>query len=315
MSSTKDQKGKGENNNVSQQLPTMTDPLLLNYHDACVYKSDLQLIVSPKEWLNDSCINFQMTRLQQQQQQQQQQKYKRECDGDQIKNDTNHSTNHLYLDPAVVSYMMHQCDDDDLIDLGRSWCSDLRKGRSISTIMSSSSRSNESNISSLAGIFVPVNDQNGAGADAFQTVGAGNHWSMMLVVLSSIAQEDAFKVSQILHFDSAGRCNSSAANAVSARILRAISLGNGNTANHDKVSLTHCSTPQQSNGYDCGIFALGSAEALSDVSLWSGQNVVVADVEASLQEFVTVNGGTDFAKALRQRIANDIRALAAGEQS
>ena len=37
---------------------------LLNYHDAVVYPSDLALLNSPTAWLNDACINFQMTRLQ-----------------------------------------------------------------------------------------------------------------------------------------------------------------------------------------------------------------------------------------------------------
>ena len=38
---------------------------LLNYHDAIIYPSDLSLLDSKSEWLNDSLINFQMTRLQQ----------------------------------------------------------------------------------------------------------------------------------------------------------------------------------------------------------------------------------------------------------
>ena len=40
---------------------------LLNYHDAVIYPSDLVLLDSPTAWLNDACINFQMTRLQQKQ--------------------------------------------------------------------------------------------------------------------------------------------------------------------------------------------------------------------------------------------------------
>ncbi len=40
------------------------DDLLLNYHDAVIYASDLALLDSPTDWLNDACINFQMKRLQ-----------------------------------------------------------------------------------------------------------------------------------------------------------------------------------------------------------------------------------------------------------
>ena len=39
---------------------------LLNYHDAIIYPSDIALLDSPTDWLNDAVINFQMTRLQHQ---------------------------------------------------------------------------------------------------------------------------------------------------------------------------------------------------------------------------------------------------------
>ena len=37
---------------------------LLSYHDAIIYPSDISLLDSPTDWLNDAVINFQMTRLQ-----------------------------------------------------------------------------------------------------------------------------------------------------------------------------------------------------------------------------------------------------------
>lgn len=40
--------------------------LLINYNDAVIYASDLAILNSPTAWLNDACINFQLTRLQQQ---------------------------------------------------------------------------------------------------------------------------------------------------------------------------------------------------------------------------------------------------------
>ena len=49
----------------SSKYKTMsTDDLLVNYHDAVIYPSDLALLDSPTDWLNDACINFQMRRLQ-----------------------------------------------------------------------------------------------------------------------------------------------------------------------------------------------------------------------------------------------------------
>lgn len=255
------------------------NPLLLNYHDACVYKSDLRLVESPTEWLNDACINFQMTRLQQ--------KHK--------------DSRLVFLDPAVVSYMMHQCDEEDLADLGQSWCTDIQR-------MSTGGAGE----CQPCGLFVPINDHNAAGSAAFQSVGGGNHWSMLLVVLSCSMEGSEgrkFAVDQMLHFDSHGRCNATAAKAVGAKICLAFALYNNDAATPPtkKVTLTHCSTPQQNNDHDCGIFALGAAEALSESSLWQGERIVAQDMENALHAL----GGAEFAKKMRQKIGQDIRELAA----
>lgn len=42
----------------------MEDKLLLNYHDAVLYESDLSLLECPTAWLNDAIIHFHLTRLQ-----------------------------------------------------------------------------------------------------------------------------------------------------------------------------------------------------------------------------------------------------------
>ena len=271
----------------------MSNPLLLNYHDACVYKSDLRLVESPTEWLNDACINFQMTRLQQ--------KHK-----DSPVSRASVAPSLVFLDPAVVSYMMHQCDEEDLTDLGQSWSADIRR-------MSTGGGADECQ---PCGLFVPINDHNAAGSAAFQSVGGGNHWSMLLVILS-YSKEDLegrkLAIDQMLHFDSHGRCNATAAKAVGAKIYQALSLHNNDAATppNKKVTLTHCSTPQQNNGHDCGIFALGAAEALSESSLWQGEGIIARDMENALMDFVSTLGGTAFAKKMRQKIGQDIRDLAA----
>ena len=263
-----------------------SNPLLLNYHDACVYKSDLRLVESPTEWLNDACINFQMTRLQQKH------KGSRADQGPPL----------VFLDPAVVSYMMHQCDEEDLAELGQSWSADMQR-------MSTGGAEE----CQPCGLFVPINDHNAAGSAAFQSVGGGNHWSMLLVVLSCSTEGSEgrkFAVDQMLHFDSHGRCNATAAKAVGDKIYQALSLHNNDAATppNKKAKLTHCSTPQQKNGHDCGIFALGAAEALSESSLWQGERIVAQDMENAL---VHTLGGAEFAKNMRQKIGQDIRVLAA----
>ena len=263
-----------------------SNPLLLNYHDACVYKSDLRLVESPTEWLNDACINFQMTRLQQ-------------------KHKDSRAHPLVFLDPAVISYMMHQCDEEDLADLGQSWSADIQR-------MSTGGAGE----CQPCGLFVPINDHNAAGSAAFQSVGGGNHWSMLLGVLScSIEGLEGYKltIDQMLHFDSHGRCNATAAKAVGAKIYQALSLHNNDAASppNKKVAVTHCSTPRQNNGHDCGIFALGAAEALSESSLWQGERIIAQDMENVRVDFVHTLGGGEFAGKMRQKIGQDIRELAA----
>lgn len=266
------------------------NPLLLDYHDACVYKSDLRLVESPTEWLNDACINFQMTRLQQKH----------------LKSRANGGGGGaplLFLDPAVISYMMHQCDEEDLADLGQLWSADMQR--------MSTSGADECQ---PCGLFVPINDHNAASSAAFQSVGGGNHWSMLLVVLSCTRKGGEgracnYSADQMLHFDSHGRCNAPAAKVVGAKICQALSLHNKDP--QKKVTLTHCSTPQQNNGHDCGIFALGAAEALSQSPLWQGDDITSQDMENAVMDFVHAFGGAEYAKKVRQKIGQDIRELAA----
>jgi Ulp1 family protease len=73
------------------------DRLLVNYNDAVIYASDLAILDSSTAWLNDACINFQLTRLQQQQQQQ-----RERCDVSIVNNKQDGSTveeQYLFLDP------------------------------------------------------------------------------------------------------------------------------------------------------------------------------------------------------------------------
>ena len=212
----------------------------------------------------------------------------------------------VFLDPAVVSYMMHQCDEEDLADLGQSWSADIQR-------MSTGGGIDECR---PCGLFVPINDHNAAGSAAFQSIGGGNHWSLLLVVLSCSKkglEGRKLAVDQMLHFDSHGRCNATAAEAVGAKIYQALSLHNNDTATPPNmtVTLTHCSTPQQNNGHDCGIFALGAAEALSESSLWQSERITTQDMENALTDFVHALGGAEFAKKMRQKIGQDIRELAA----
>ena len=63
---------------------------LLNYHDAVIYPSDLEILDSPTAWLNDAIIHFQLTRLQHRQTTE----LENRADGA-----TSTSTENLFIDP------------------------------------------------------------------------------------------------------------------------------------------------------------------------------------------------------------------------
>jgi len=80
----------------------------------------------------------------------------------------------------------------------------------------------------------------------------------------------------------------------------------------DLVLVVECQTPQQQNGYDCGLFALGFAEALSGTD---EHFIVKEDCEGLLQNHFENNGGQgDFALRLRRNIGDAIRELARGHK-
>lgn len=222
--------------------------LILNYHDAVIYGSDLALLDSPTAWLNDACIHFQMTRLQQQQ--------------------SSNST--LFFDPSVISFLMHQCTDEEDIH-------DFKEGYN--------------NFVNIKKMFVPINNDH---ATSHQRPGGGTHWSLLVVVLLEVRQDQRM----YWHFDSIRGNNFNAARAVANKFENVF----GNSTAAEEV--LECQTPQQENGYDCGIHVLAAAEALC---LVKSQDVV--SHEAALQEWVSKR--ESFAIESRKSIASDIRKLAA----
>ena len=208
----------------------MTNKLILNYNDAVLYSSDVALLESDRAWLNDSCINFYLTVLQQRH------------DPAAIK----------FMDPAVISFLMHQCDHDDLEDYIHEFTMPTDK------------------------IIIPISD--GYTPSAVWP-GRGSHWSLLII---SMPQQCCW------HLDSVqGSSNHASACAVMDKfdIILKVTL-----------SLIEVVTPQQCNGYDCGLHVLCAAEELPLC-----QNV--ATVEAILQQRVGTGFGTD----MRQRVLKQVR--------
>jgi sentrin-specific protease 8 len=178
--------------------------LLLNYHDAVLYESDLALLESPTAWLNDACMNFAMTRLGQKFSQQ------------------------VVLDPAVVAFFVHQCVDED----------------EIQEFMQGNPQLQTSDL-----IFIPIN--NGHAPSNTWHKQRGTHWSLLVIVRNDHG------LVRYLHFDSVSGSNACTAQAVAENFSRIFKPQSNN------VVVVECKTPQQSNGYDCGLHVVASAQVLA----------------------------------------------------
>lgn len=119
-----------------------SNDLVLNYHDAILYESDLRLLESPTSWWNDACLHFALTYLEHHQ-------------------SRPHSPTHSIgmFAPSVVSFLMHQCTDEE--EDVQDFC-----------------RGNQALLDSDV-ILIPVNDN--YTSQHWTTPGGGTHWSLLVV--------------------------------------------------------------------------------------------------------------------------------------
>jgi sentrin-specific protease 8 len=234
--------------------------IVINYNDALIFGRDLALFESKTAWLNDACIFYQLARLQQQ--------YDPSAQA------------LLFLDPAVVSFLMHQVqDEDEMRDFASGYHHFRRTKR----------------------ILVPINDN--MGSSHWQTPGLGSHWSLLVVILPLAKVSSRF-----FHFDSVVGSNRGAAQAVACKLYQAIQLAKqwsnfneqGGTL-ETTVLMDECTAPQQKNGFDCGMHVLANAEVLR------GDDV--DDYEENGPGRLAERDPC-FPEHLRSRIAQDIRQLA-----
>jgi len=304
---------------------------LLNYHDAVIYPSDLALLDSRTAWLNDACIHFQMTRLQQRHLKHRQQEKGGDLadngngDGDDGGTGVEHLED-LFLDPSVVSFLMHQLVDEDdedyedeLSNLRASW-----KLPELPTETSAQETMQRHRYPKRKRIFIPISDQFGASRSTFARPGGGSHWSLLLWTINSTKEtmNDGF-----YHFDSSSGYNAMAAQAVADKVHKVLCYGessimpsktdNGAANNAMRMEVVECITPQQGNGYDCGVFACGFAEALSSCASLSSSDDTIENenckkrYESILKGHFDERGGQEeFAKGLRKSMSDDISMLA-----
>lgn len=236
---------------------------------------------------------------------------------------------------------MHQLPEDDedyedeLNNLNASWnlpqpptsdhnCDELMKLESSQVeehLSSSSSHSNKSSTTATQKhqrkrVFIPISDQFGASRSTFTRPGGGRHWSLLLWEINTLYYEiddgyNALVGVGFHHFDSCPGTNTRAAQAVAAKLHATLCapMSKEEDGVSDVVEVLECKTPQQQNGYDCGVLTLGFAEALSESD--GDYGFVKEQHEALVQaDFVDKGGHQGFALGLRKRIGDDIRALA-----
>jgi sentrin-specific protease 8 len=201
---------------------------VINYHDAVIYGSDLKLVQSRTAWLNDACIHFYMNVLQH--------------------SESNASC--LFMDASVVSFLMHQCcDDEDMEDFTKS-TTFPKEGK----------------------IFVPVNDNMRADSD-WMIPGGGSHWSLLVVSM------EANGATQFWHFDSV---KSSGNIQAASDIMNKLSLVLDQPTTTTK--LIRAATPQQMNCYDCGVHMLAAAKVFASM-----EGTKLADYERKMWEYSKQN--------------------------
>lgn len=138
---------------------------ILNYDDAVIYGSDLKLVNSRTEWLNDACIHFYMNVLR-----------------NRLNQSPRSNTEFLFMDPSVVSFFMHQCSDEEDFE-------DFKKG---------------TKLPNHGFVFIPVNNamrrRSEFHKDYFHN---GSHWSLLVIAICKSGSGTGIeRHRQYWHFDS-----------------------------------------------------------------------------------------------------------------
>ena len=342
--------------------------MILDYHDACIYPQDLELVEKENQWLNDSVMHFYFTYLQQQHRQltttMATPTSPRASSNKAIKRLVRpRSSPCLFMDPSVVSFWMHQCTDQDDLDGFKSGIPfPLTPSRSVSADDNDNSNEGrfdeEDEDDNVDGyILVPINDNHAKSSD-WTRPGSGMHWSLLLVCVnkkkrqtnnmdekddktqpkrnesssypsspSSPSVSSNIEV-RFYHFDSSKSSgNIRAARDVAKQLYEDIycpaPFREGNSCS---VTVVPLPTPQQTNGYDCGVHVLGAARVFLSLVTGTSGRVVSSDVKDD-DGFTTVDMfcteltkifGPDpgrYCRNLRNEVATLIRRLANKESA
>lgn len=231
-----------------------TNPLILNYHDACLYQSDIDILKDPHEWLNSNLIHFGLTWLSRK-------------TSPIYHGRAPEETAVSFLDPSVVSYLIHQCEQEDLHEFA---CSGLVGPR----------------LDSRDGTrwLVPINDTF-AVSQAPTESHNGHHWSCLALYYTCnrihSCNDDVSHLNVPMHALSAyhmdsscGLMNCDAAQNVAQIWKRLIEYVLHDKQDDQEVSLSlhHLKVPKQQNGHDCGLHVLETARIAGEYLDWSCAN-------------------------------------------
>ena len=282
--------------------------LVINYNDAVIYGRDLNLLLDfdETEWLNDSCILFYLKFLQYQ--------VDVEEDNYQINEYDGSSSMINLIDPSVISFFIHQCNDQEDIN-------DFLSGFHIPKPR----RQGDVAIgSSIGKIFIPINDTMNVRNTNWMQPGSGNHWSLLLIVLEYNDQNADSYISKVsyYHFDSVIHSSNYKASydvasklhqhVFSNKILKGCkknkaSFGKNchrtptaSSSNSDDCNVAQVrKTPQQINNFDCAIHMLMAIEQLLGVD-----SNCISDYELILSQYVQAY--PQFCSLLRHKIYDTI---------
>jgi hypothetical protein len=224
------------------------DHLIVNYKDACIYGRDWKLfsmMCHPGDndgWLNDSCIHYQLLRLQ-----------------DQFAA----TSLVLLLEPAVTSFFVHQCIDDDEMEEFATAHQLHQKNR----------------------FLIPIhdlmrNDDDATASASWRIPGRGTHWSLLALIVceAEVPMDDHqnHSISKICgyHLDSVPNSGNRKAAECVANKLGTLVLQQQHT-----ITVQECPVPKQRNGHDCGIHVLMTVECILEI--WTKEEEPDGAKEAS----------------------------------
>ena len=244
---------------------------ILNFHDAVIYRSDLDIVKSPSAWLNDACVNFYLARLE-------------------ASISRNSATNLKFMDPSVLSFFMHQWDVDD----------DDNDDDDVLGLLSPGNYSKQF-------CFLPINDN--FVSQRWSTPGGGSHWSLLLMVQVQVPTVVGFWHFDSSEGSGNLRAATAVAQKIQ-RVIMSHSIQSTNKSSQQvMLPVQQCSVPQQQNGYDCGLHTLATAEAIARACCTTEDLAFdTTAFEAIVKRSVATS--PSYFNKMRQTIVQDIENLA-----